>query len=307
MSGSRLDPQTAAVTITGAGPAGRARPATTTSRRRSAVVDRGVRLLEPAPLLAPPVQTPHDRRSWRPAADGGSGLPGATSTASAGRSCERPDATPWDLGADELPATGRPGPARRGTCGADESGPARPPCRLAMTSTPAADVPKEDAMRTTRTGTTRRRLPQGGRVWAPPGPSAAGGLVDGLGRGLLRARGPGGHHHARPGRAPTATSRCPGRRRHDPLYIFGFIPVSPTADASSQLDRDLQGPRPAHGADPRLPAERRHQDHADQPRAGPAARPDRLAHHPLARLRRPVAAQRRRAGGVGRACRSASS
>ena len=98
-------------------------------------------------------------------------------------------------------------------------------------------------------------------------------------------------------RPPTATSPCPAGRTT--RSTSSGSSRSTRAPRVAQLSTHVQGPRPAHGADPRLPAERRHQDHADQPRAGPAARPDRLAHRPLARLRHPVAAQRRRARGLG--------
>ena len=77
----------------------------------------------------------------------------------------------------------------------------------------------------------------------------------------------------------------PGRRGRPALHLR-VHPGRPTATVD-QLDHDVQGPRADQRADPRRQAERRHQDHADQPRPGPAARPDRLAHDPLARLRRP--------------------
>ena len=104
VSGSRLDPQTAAVTITGAGPAGRAdRRLPPRQPAVAGAIDRGVRCSNtPVPPPANAAAPARDRRDRRPRATGDAA---ATSTASSGRSCGRCGCrTPWDLGADELPA-----------------------------------------------------------------------------------------------------------------------------------------------------------------------------------------------------------
>ena len=108
------------------------------------------------------------------------------------------------------------------------------------------DLPEGGRARRARHRGRRRR---GRRRWARP---------------LLGARRGGDHRRCR-WSPPTATSRVPGRE-DDPLYIFGFVPVDPTA-VGRQLIATYKGHAQHIGADPRLPAERRHQDHADQPRA----------------------------------------
>ena len=89
----------------------------------------------------------------------------------------------------------------------------------------------------------------------------------------------------------------PGRTA--PVYIMGFVPVSPTASVSSLIATykgHAQHVAPIfgfrQGDDIRITLH--------QPGPGPAARPHRHAHHPLARLRCPVPAERRCPGGVGR-------
>ena len=90
-------------------------------------------------------------------------------------------------------------------------------------------------------GTSRGSFLKAGGLGAL-GTSAAGGRPRALGSGSLRRR-RGGHDHAGAGRHRRVHHACPGGE-DDPLYIFGFIPVDPPADASAQLITHVQGPRP---------------------------------------------------------------
>ena len=216
-------------------------------------MDRGVRCSNTARRLRPPRSTraPPARSRPRPDAQPIAALTAsATSTASTGRSC------------------GRSGSARRGTSARTSSPASRCRCH---------DATYQPSSRRTRWNRTRPASAAGTSSRPPASVPLGTARRRRLGAGVVR--GTGAAAAATTTLALAATDgyiTVPGRE-DDPLYIFGFIPVDPTATVA-QLDLARTRATPRHRADPRLPAERRHQDHADQPRPGPAARPDRLAH-----------------------------
>ena len=206
--------------------------------------------------------------------------------------------TPWDIGADELDGNRYLGLAdphdpghlqprgwhRRHTSTGTE--PAAAMLRRRRRPVTRHSAGEDERMTRITTGHDAPGLPRRRLGWVPPAPPSPAGwsAAPGLGSRFLATAGECGDD-ARCARRHDGYMTVPGRE-DDPLYIFGFIPVARRRTVA-QLISNYKGHAQHTAPTLDFTAERRHQDHADEPRPDPAAGPDRLAHDPLARFDTP--------------------
>ena len=288
VSGSRLDPQTAAVTITGAGPAGRADRRLPPARRRPTVAST-------AACAAPTRRSRADHRPGTCSAHAGApSRQRRSGGARRLRRCQlRPQLrtlrlrTPWDLGADEVPGSRSISGGGRGH---------RLPSALADDDARfAAECLEEAAMDDSVRHEPREFLRAAGL--GALGTVAAGGVAGSPAGGVppRRPRRP-----PRRWRWPPRTATSPCRAARPTRCTSSGSSRSTPTPPSSQLSATYKG-HAQHTA-PTLDFKQDDDIKITLTNLGLVQRPDldRLAHHPLARLRPAVAAQRRRARGVGR-------